>query len=145
MRRDLTIPVGINLREENLIDTDIREFKARKVEIDGELVVTISGRQDPIKGFHMTSENTRNKYPLEIVVTEGQVFKDVRDPGILYVPSGTMSISGVKEFDELKKFEGKEGELPIRDPDITEIDGRIFKQTGTLHLKVKNARILKGD
>lgn len=131
------------IQKKELKPTEIREFQTRRIEIAAkELTVNISGRKQPVKGMFMVSENIKNRQPLEIVITEGKVFQ--KSKNTLVIPSGTITISGVKEFEELKQFEKQEGDLqllPIRDPDITEIDGRIFKQTGTLQVKVVDAEV----
>ncbi len=130
---------------EVLGSVEVREYEARAVEIYAEqMSANISGRKNPVIGKHLHSENNKNQNPLEIKITEGDVFQPVGKPEVLVVPEGTISISGQKEFKDLSRFQKKEGELPqlpIRDPDLTEIDGRTFRQTGTIQVKVVKARI----
>lgn len=130
---------------ETLGSVEVREYMARAIEIDAEqMSVSISGRKNPVAGRHLHSENNKNQNPLEIKITEGNVLQPIGKPEVLVVPEGTISISGEKEFKDLSRFQKKEGELPqlpIRDPDLTEIDGRTFRQTGTIQVKVVKARI----
>lgn len=120
-----------------------KEFEGRSIIINTEqLTVRMGGRESSIVGFYLMSKNTTNPKPLEIVVEEGDVFQS--DNKTFFIPQGTVSISGEKIFEALEKLKKSKGELkplPIRDPDITEIDGKTFYQTGTLKVKVTNAFI----
>lgn len=136
---------GEKIGVETLRSLEVREYKAQAVEIDAEqMSVNISGRKNPVIGRHLHSENNKNQNPLEIKITEGDVFQPVGKSGILVVPEGTISIRSEREFKDLSLFQKREGELPqlpIRDPDLTEIDGRTFRQTGTIQVKVVKARL----
>lgn len=129
---------------------DIKEFKSRAIEISAEkMIVNISGREMPVEGHVLYSENNKNPNPVEITVTDGLVFQSKKDPRILVIPEGIVEISAKKEIPEQGALYRKKGEIPIvpvvRDPDLTEIDGRTFRQTGTLQVKIVNATIILSD
>lgn len=125
--------------------TEVREFRARQIGITAKkLTLSISGREKPIQGHTLVSQNyPDNPKPLVVTITEGTVLQS-RDPRSLFIPEGKITISGEKEFPEIEKLHTTKGELrplPVRDPDLTEINGRTFRQTGTLQIEVRNARV----
>lgn len=125
--------------------TELRVFEARIVDIKAEkMTVSVSGREKPETGNHLRAENNRNPKMLEINITSGDVLQNSEDSDIIIVPSGTIIISGEKTFSELQDFQKKEGDLPqlpVRDPDLVQVDGRTFRQVGSLQLIVVNAKI----
>lgn len=126
---------------------ELRVFEARAISIIAEkITVNVSGKKKPVIGSQLYSENNKNPKPLEIeITTEGKVLQHILDPNTLVISEGIISVSGEKEFKELKDFQKNEGELaqlPVRDPDITKIDGSVFRQTGSLQVNVVNATII---
>lgn len=115
-----------------------KNFEARCVDIIADsLEVSIGGKDKPIIGTTLYADNTDNPSPLQITVEDGKV---MRSENILHIPSGVMSITSEKDFEPLKDLNAqKEFKLRVRDPDIVKIDGRTFRQVGTLHIKVNNA------
>ena len=127
-----------------LLPVEQREFNVRMADITAEsIMVEIGGRQKPVEGYSLHIENNKNPKPLKVNITKGDVFEK---SGLLFIPKeGSIEISGEKEFDDLKRLEKSKGELtymPVFDPDLVTIDQRTFKQTGTLYVKVTNARIV---
>ena len=123
---------------------ELREFNVRMADITADRIsVEIGGRQKPVEGYSLHIENNKNPKPLKINITKGDVFEK---SGLLFIPKeGSIEISGEKEFDDLMRLEKSKGELtylPVFDPDLVTIDQRTFKQTGTLYVKVTNARIV---
>lgn len=143
---------GIEISAEELIQEKVesREFNTRTADITADrIMVEIGGRLlEPVEGYSLHVENNKNPKPLKVSITNGDVFRE--KSGVLVIPKeGAIEISGEKEFDDLKRFEKSQGELPflpVFDPDLVTIDQRTFRQTGTLYVKVTNARmVLTGD
>lgn len=136
--------------EVEIMPQNIKEFKARAIEIIAKrMTVNISGREAPVEGHVLYSENSKNPNPIEITVTDGLVYRSKEEPKILVIPSGVVEISAKKELPEQMGLYRRKGEIPVvpvvRDPDLTEIDGKTFRQTGTLQVKVANATIVLSD
>ena len=139
-----TKEIDISKEKSMEIPIEQREFNIRMVDITAEsIMVEIGGRQKPVEGYSLHIENNKNPKPLKINITKGEVFKK---SGLLFIPKeGSIEISGEKEFDDLMRLEKSKGELtymPVFDPDLVTVDQRTFKQTGTLYVKVTNARII---
>lgn len=135
---------------QDLVIQNQREFKTRAIEISAEqMTVNISGREAPVEGHFLYSENSKNPNPVEITVTDGLVYRSREDPKILVIPSGVIEISAKKEIPEQMGLYRRKGEIPIvpvvRDPDLTEIDGKTFRQTGTLQVRVTSAAMVLLD
>ena len=65
------------------------------------------------------------------------VLQSSKDPDVLYVKGGEASISGTKCSDVAKDLDTPAEvlkTLPRKDPDIVQIDNRIFRQTGTVYI-----------
>lgn len=134
----------VNEKIDELRPEELREFGSRMVDIASDkMAVDISGKNGSIEGYTLHVENKNNPIPLNIKITEGDVFRS--KSGVLVIPKGIIEISGEKKFDDLNRFQQSKGELqplPIRDPDLVQIDQRTFRQTGTIYVKVINAKVL---
>lgn len=142
--KEMVTPEEKNLISEKMLTpVELREFNVRAADITADrIMIEIGGRQKPVEGYSLHIENNKNPKPLKINITKGDVFER---SGLLFIPKeATIEISGEKEFDDLMRLEKSKGELtylPVFDPDLVTIDQRTFKQTGTLYVKVTNARI----
>jgi hypothetical protein len=120
----------------------IRYFDARKVMIvagDSELLsIRISGFGESFKGRQLTCSNIDNPENLKVRMAESDmVFKSAKDPDVLYVKGGETSITGPKCSDVAKDLDTPAEILkilPRTDPDIVQIDNRIYRQTGTVYI-----------
>lgn len=132
---------------QSFVLTEQKEFETRYLSVQAtKIVLKVSGRDEPIEGNALISENTTNPNPLEVSVIEGNVQKSP-DTEVLFVSEGTIQIGSDRSHEALERFSSTKGELQelpppqIRDPDITTIDGKTLRQTGTLQLKVVDAII----
>ena len=122
--------------------SSIRCFIARKAIIVAAagtpLSIRISGFGDSFKGSILTCSNIDNPENLEVSMQESEmVLQSAKDPDILYVKGGITTISGPKYSDVAKDLDTPAEALkilPRRDPDIVQIDQKIFRQTGTVHI-----------
>jgi hypothetical protein len=120
----------------------IRCFIARRAIIvaaaGAPLSIRISGFSESFKGCQLTCSNIANPENLEVSLHESEmVLQSAKDPDILYVKGGITTISGPKYSDVAKDLDTPAGALnilPKRDPDIVQIDQKIFRQTGTVHI-----------
>ena len=120
----------------------IRYFGARKVIIiagASELLsIRISGFGESFKGRQLKCSNVDNPENLEVVMAEsGMVLQSAKDPDVLYVKDGETSITGPKYSDVARDLDTPAEVLetpPRKDPDIVQIDNRIFRQTGTVYI-----------
>jgi len=120
----------------------IRCFISRKaivVAAAGEpLSIRISGFGESFKGSQLACSNIDNPENLEVNMQESEmVLQSTIDPGILYI-KGITSISGPKYSDVAKDLDTPAEALnilPRIDPDIVQIDQKIFRQTGTVHIR----------
>jgi hypothetical protein len=120
----------------------IRYFISRRVIIvaaAGELLsIRISGFGESFKGRQLTCSNVDNPENLEVNLAESDmVYQSCKDPDILYVKGGETSITGPKYSDVTKDLDAPAEvlrNLPRTDPDIVQIDNRIYRQTGTVYI-----------
>jgi hypothetical protein len=120
----------------------IRYFGARRVIIVAGaselLLIRISGFGESFKGKQLTCSNIRNPENLDVIMAESEtVLQSAIDPDILYVKGGETSISGPKYSDVTKDLDTLAEVmkiLPRKDPDIVQIDNRIYRQTGTVYI-----------
>jgi hypothetical protein len=120
----------------------IRYFVSRKVIIvagASELLsIRISGFGESFKGRQLTCSNVDNPEDLEVSLAESDmVFRSCKDPDVLYVKGGEISITGPKYSDVAKDLDTPAEVLkilPRTDPDIVQIDNRIYRQTGTVYI-----------
>lgn len=129
--------------EEKFKRTDDRYFESRIVQIKADSIeLKIEGKENAATGREMRIENTDNPNPLSIMIEDGVPTISIADENVLHVSSGDISITSEKDFEPLRELKKKkELKRKVRDPDVVRIDGRIYRQTGTLHLRVSNARI----
>ena len=122
----------------------IRCFIARKAIIvaaaaGAPLSIRISGFGESFKGSQLTCSNIDNPENLEVNMQESEmVLQSAIDPDILYVKGGITSISGPKYSDVAKDLDTPAEALKILpriDPDIVQIDQKIFRQTGTVYIR----------
>lgn len=120
----------------------IRYFGARKaIFIAGAselLSIRISGFGESFKGRQLTCSNIDNPENLEVSMAECEmVLQSARDPDVLYIKGGETSITGPKYSDVSKDLDTQAEvlkTLPRKDPDIVQIDNRIYRQTGTVYV-----------
>jgi hypothetical protein len=120
----------------------IRYFSARKVIMvagPGELLsIRISGFGESFKGRQLTCSNIDNPENLEVSMAEnGMVLQSAKDPAVLYVKGGETSITGPKYSDVAKDLDTSAEvlkSLPRKDPDIVQIDNKVYRQTGTVYI-----------
>jgi hypothetical protein len=120
----------------------IRYFGARKVIIaaaTGELLsIRISGFGESFRGRQLICSNVDNPENLEVSMAESEmVLQSANDPDVLYVKGGETSITGPKYSDVTKDLDTPSEvlkSLPRKDPDIVQIDNRIYRQTGTVYI-----------
>ena len=65
------------------------------------------------------------------------VLQSAKDPDVLYVKGGEPSITGPKHSDVTKDLDTRAEVLkilPRKDPDIVQLDNRIYRQTGTVYV-----------
>jgi hypothetical protein len=102
------------------------------------LSIRISGFGESFKGRQLTCSNIDNPENLEVCMAESEVvFQSARDPDILYVKGGETSITGAKYSDVTRDLDTRAEVLkilPRKDPDIVQIDDRIYRQTGTVYI-----------
>jgi hypothetical protein len=120
----------------------IRYFGARKVIIvagASELLsIRISGFGEYFKGSQLTCSNLDNPENLEVYMAESEmVLQSAKDPDVLYIKGGETSITGPK-YSEVTKDLDTSAEvlkiLPRKDPDIVQIDNKVYRQTGTVYI-----------
>jgi hypothetical protein len=134
-------------RLEECLDGDfrsspVRYFGARKVIIvagASELLsIRISGFGESFMGRQLICSNIDNPENLEVSMAECQmVLQSAIDPDVLYVKGGETSITGLKHSDIAKDLDAQSEVLEVisrRDPDIVQIDNRIYRQTGTVYI-----------
>lgn len=122
--------------------TSIRCFSARKVIVvagtDEFLSIRILGFNEYFKGRQLICSNMDNPENLEVNLAECEiVFQSAKDPDILYINGGQTIITGLKYSDVAKDLDTSAEImklLPRKDPDIVQIDNRVFRQTGTVHI-----------
>jgi hypothetical protein len=120
----------------------IRYFGARKVIIVAGvselLSIKISGFGELFKGRQLTCSNIDNPENLEVSMAESEmVLQSAKDPDVLYVKGGETSITSPKYSDVTKDLDISAEVLkilPRKDPDIVQIDDRIYRQTGTVYI-----------
>ncbi len=121
----------------------IRCYIARKAIIvaaaGAPLSIRISGFGESFKGSQLTCSNIDNPENLEVCVQESEmVLQSAKDPDILYVKGGITTISGPKYSDVAKDLDTPAEALKILpriDPDVVQIDKKLFRQTGTVHIR----------
>jgi len=119
----------------------IRYFGARMVIIvtgtSKLLSIRISGFGESFKGRQLTCSNIDNPENLEVSMAESEmVLQSAKDPDVLYVKGGETSITGPKYSDVTKDLDTSAEVLkilPRKDPDIVQIDNRIYRQMGTVY------------
>ena len=120
----------------------IRYFNARKVIVvagTSELLsIRISGFGESFKGRELTCSNIDNPENLEVSMAESEmVFQSAKDPELLYVKGGETSITGPKYSDVAKDLDTSAEVLkilPRKDPDVVQIDDKVYRQTGTVYI-----------
>jgi hypothetical protein len=120
----------------------IRCFVSRKVIIlsgAGELLsIRISGFGESFMGRALTCSNVDNPENLEVSLAESDmVFQSSKDPDVFYVKGGETSITGLKYSDATKDLDTPAEVLRTllrTDPDIVQIENRIYRQTGTVYI-----------
>jgi hypothetical protein len=120
----------------------IRYFVARKAIIvagaSESLSIRISGFGESFKGRQLICRNIDNPENLEVNMAESEmVLQSARDPDVFYVKGGETSITGAKYSDVTKDLDTRAEVLeilPKKDPDIVQIDDRIYRQTGTVYV-----------
>lgn len=120
----------------------IRYFSARKVMVvagTSELLsIKISGFGESFKGRQLTCSNIDNPEDLEVSMTESEtIFQSAKDPDVLYVEGGETSITGPKYSDVTKDLDTSAEVLkilPRKDPDMVQIDDKVYRQTGTVYI-----------
>jgi len=123
--------------------TPSRYFGARKVIIvagASELLsIRISGFGESFEGRQLICSNVDNPENLEVIMAECEmVLQSAKDPDVLYVKGGETSITGPKYSDVTKDLDTLAEVLeilPRKDPDIVQIDNRIYRQTGTVYIR----------
>jgi hypothetical protein len=89
-------------------------------------------------GRALTCSNVDNPENLEVSLAESDmVFQSSKDPDVLYVKGGETSITGLKYSDATKDLDTPAEvlrTLPRTDPDIVQIENRIYRQTGTVYI-----------
>jgi hypothetical protein len=120
----------------------IRYFGVRKVIIvagaSDLLSIRISGFGESFNGRQLICSNVDNPENLEVSMAESKiVLRSAKDPDVLYVKGGETSITGLKYSDVTKDLDTLADVLkilPRKDPDIVQIDNRIYCQTGTVYI-----------
>jgi len=121
----------------------LRYFRTRKaVFVAGDttsLSIRISGFGETFQARQLVCCNIDNPEDLEVSMDSCQMLlQSVIDPGILYLKAGTSTISGPRYSDlshEIDQEARVLETLPRRDPDMVQIDQRIFRQTGTVYVQ----------
>jgi hypothetical protein len=119
-----------------------RVFSARRVEIIAPETteVRIAGKPDSVVGNNITIENISNPEKLNIRIEADKGDLSAKNGETLYLEKGTVSISGIKNFppgDLLKsKKELELKPIPVLDPDLVVVDGKEFRQTGTVRITI---------
>ena len=125
------------------VSCPIRYFRARKAifiaAASKPLSIRISGFGELFQGERLTCCNIDNPEDLEISIDSCDLLiQSARDPDILYVKDSMASISGKKSSNLAKGLDNPAKvlqSLPKRDPDLVQIDERIFRQTGTVYIQ----------
>ena len=120
----------------------IRYFSARKVIVvagTSELLsIRISGFGESFTGRQLTCSNVDNPENLDVSMAESEmIFQSAKDPEVLYVKGGETSITGPKYSDVAKDLDTSAEvlkSLPRKDPDIVQIDDKVYRQTGTVYI-----------
>jgi hypothetical protein len=115
-------------------------FGARKVIIvagtNEFLSIRISGFGESFNGRQLTCSNIDNPENLEVNMAECEmVLQSAKDPKVFYVKGGETSITGPKYSDVTKDLDTSADVMkmiPRRDPDIVQLDNRVYRQTGTV-------------
>lgn len=121
-----------------------RIFSARVVEIVAPETaqISIAGMPTAVTGNDIRIENTDNPLDLDVKFAAGAGELRVDADGRLYLEKGDITVAGVKRFppgDQLKSR--KELELkpmPVQDPDLVTIDGKVFRQVPTIKISVSS-------
>lgn len=125
-----------------------RIFEARKIEIitQKKMSLNIPGRKGSLEGFYLVSRNIANPKPLSITIQRGALEQNPDKKNNFFMrDQGMISVSGEKSFDPLEKLEqskGKFQKLPVKDPDLTSLDGMEFRQTGTLQVIISQGALI---
>jgi hypothetical protein len=125
-----------------LKSSPIRYFGARKVIIvpgaSDLLSIRISGFGESFSGRQLTCSNIDNPENLEVSMADCEmVLQSAKDPDVLCVKGGETTIAGPKYSDVTKDLDTLAEVLeilPRKDPDIVQIDNRIYRQTGTVYI-----------
>jgi hypothetical protein len=120
----------------------IRYFGAKKVIVipgNNELLsIRISGFGESFNGRQLTCSNIDNPENLEVNMAECEmVLQSAKDPEVFYVKGGETSITGTKHSDVTEDLDTSADVMkiiPRRDPDIVQIDNRVYRQTGAVHI-----------
>lgn len=120
----------------------IRCFDARRaIIVAGSSVllsIRISGFGESFQGRQLTCSNIDNPENLEVSMKDCEmVLQSAKDPDIFYAKGGITTISGPKYSDVAKDLDAPAEALkilPRKDPDIVQIDKRIYRQTGTVYI-----------
>jgi hypothetical protein len=134
-------------RLETYINSDFKPspilyFSARKATIVTDaselLSIRIAGFGESFKGRQLICSNVDNPENLEVsLIGSEMVLQSAKDPDILYVKCGEASITGPKYSYVARDLDAPAEALrvlPRKDPDIVQIDKRIYRQTGTVHI-----------
>lgn len=101
------------------------------------LTVRISGLAEPIQGRVLSVENTNNPADLQISLMQGSgLLRSNSDKGVLFIPNSETGVSAPRSFKDLEDLEKTKGKvlnrIPKQDPDVVKLDGKVFRQTGSI-------------
>jgi hypothetical protein len=110
------------------------------------MTVIIPGKKGNIEGFSVISQNISNPNPLNITIQIGKLKQNMEQPNKLLIQGdGMVSIGGEKRSYPSEKREQPSiasPRLPVKNPDLTSIDGMEFFHAGTLRVIIKLGAII---
>lgn len=114
---------------------------------ENSLFVRIAGTE-PSMGKVLIIKNTNNPSNLQIKTDENLLQSSV-DVGVFFVSKGEIAVTADRSFQPLNDLDSTKAEtfvrLPSRDPDEVVLDGRLFRQTGTVCIQGQNIFIVLAE
>jgi hypothetical protein len=128
-----------------------RVFSTRRVEIIAPETaeVSIPGRANAVTGIEITAENIANPQKLDIKIEADKGDLQAQNEETLFLKKGTIVVTGLKKFrpEEQLKARKELARIPepvrTRDPDLLTVDGREFRQVGTIRVVVSSGAMIR--
>lgn len=128
-----------------------RIFSTRRVEIVAPETaeVSVPGRANAVTGIEIVAENITNPQQLDIKIEADKGDLQANDEKTLFLKKGTIVVTGLKGFQPEQQLKARKelARIPepvqTRDPDLLTVDGREFRQVGTLRIVVSSGAMIR--